>query len=109
MCTTTIWAQPRDAPLEEDAQVLVEEDVGVEHDRAPGHLPCAIHLAQPSLPDVELHQLKPQRLLRCQSHQRGRSLVRAFRLHRTTASETRFRRDCFVATLLAMTPILAVI
>src|SRR6266478_2502496 len=46
MCTTTIWAPPRDAPLEEDAEVLVEEDVGVEHDRAPGHLPCAIHLAQ---------------------------------------------------------------
>ena len=32
--------------LEEDAEVLVEQDVGVEHDRAPGHLPRAVDLAQ---------------------------------------------------------------
>src|SRR2546429_8885180 len=32
--------------LEEDAEVLVEQDVGVEDDRAPGHLPRAVHLAQ---------------------------------------------------------------
>ena len=35
-----------DFRLEEDAEVLVEEDVGVEHDRAPGHFPRAVHLAQ---------------------------------------------------------------
>src|ERR1051326_8139301 len=32
--------------LEEDAEVLVEKHVGVEHDRAPRHLPRAVHLAQ---------------------------------------------------------------
>src|ERR1700738_3531418 len=32
--------------LEEDAEVLVEQDVGVEHDRAPPHLPRAVHLPQ---------------------------------------------------------------
>src|ERR1700730_10824927 len=32
--------------LEEHAEVLVEQDVGVEHDRAPPHLPRAVHLAQ---------------------------------------------------------------
>src|SRR6266446_2280200 len=32
--------------LEEDAEVLVEQDVGVEHDRAAPHLPRAVHLAQ---------------------------------------------------------------
>src|SRR5258708_26176035 len=32
--------------LEEDAEVLVEEDVGVEDDRAPCHFPRPSHLAQ---------------------------------------------------------------
>ncbi|HEX3418372.1 MAG TPA: alpha/beta hydrolase [Stellaceae bacterium] len=27
--------------LEEDAELIVEQDVGVEHDRAPRHLPCS--------------------------------------------------------------------
>ena len=37
---------------------------------------------QPSLADVELHQLEPQRLLHRQRHRGGRGLVRALRLHR---------------------------
>src|SRR5689334_11291815 len=32
--------------LEEDAEVLVEQDVGVEDDRAPGHFPRALYIAQ---------------------------------------------------------------
>jgi hypothetical protein len=32
-------------PFEEDAEVFVEEDVGVEDDRAPGDLSCAVHIA----------------------------------------------------------------
>jgi hypothetical protein len=32
--------------LEEDAEVLVEQDVGVEHDRAHPHLPCAVRPPQ---------------------------------------------------------------
>ena len=48
---------------------------------------------QPSLADVELHQLEPQRLLRCQRHRGGRGLVRALRLHPICARErTQFRQ-----------------
>jgi len=32
--------------LQEDAEVLVEQDVGVEHNRAAPHPPRAVHLAQ---------------------------------------------------------------
>src|SRR6266571_1254041 len=43
--TIVVLPVPR-ITLEEDAEVLVEEDVGVEDDRAPGHLPRAVRLAQ---------------------------------------------------------------
>jgi hypothetical protein len=33
-------------PLGEDAEIFVEQDIGVEHDRALGHLPRAVHFPQ---------------------------------------------------------------
>src|SRR4029077_7160925 len=43
--SSALRSHPLDG-LEEDAQVLVEQNVGIEHDRAPGDLPSAVHPAQ---------------------------------------------------------------
>jgi len=50
MSTTPNWSRAQTGrlglTLEEGGEVLVEDDVGVEHDRAPPHLPHAVPLAQ---------------------------------------------------------------
>jgi hypothetical protein len=59
--------------LQKDAEVIIEQDVGVEHDRAPGDLPRAVHLAQHMLAaagDELVIRLK----MRAVDHKRGLGL-----------------------------------